>query len=47
MPEPDPDVDYDPDCHWDGTERKHGEPRREKGESYAEGLDLAALKPNS
>ena len=43
LPEPDPDVDYDPDCHWDGTERLPGEPRREKGDSYADGLNLSAL----
>ena len=43
LPEPDPDVDYDLDCHMDGTERLPGEPRREKGKSYAEGLDLSAL----
>lgn len=43
MEEPDPDVDYDPDCHWDGTPLLPGETRREKGDSYADGLDLSAL----
>jgi hypothetical protein len=43
MPEPDPDVDYDPDCHWDGTERVNGEARREKPD-IASGLDLSDLK---
>ena len=40
---PDPDVDYDPDCHWDGTPLLPGETRREKGYSYADALDLAQL----
>jgi hypothetical protein len=44
LPEPDPTVCYDDDCHADGTPILPGEPRREKGESFADGLDLAALK---
>jgi hypothetical protein len=47
LPEPDPDVDYDPDCHWDGTPLLPGETRREKGESFAERLDLATLTPET
>jgi hypothetical protein len=42
QPEPDPTIDYDEDCHWDGTPRLPGEPRREKGEAI-EGLDLGEL----
>ena len=44
LPEPDPTVCYDEDCHWDGTPLLPGETRREKGESFADGLDLSALK---
>lgn len=42
LPEPEPTIDYDPDCHWDGTELLPGEKRREKGEA-AEGFSLAEL----
>lgn len=44
LPEPDPDVDYDDDYHADGTKRIDGEPRREKGESFSDRLDLSALR---
>lgn len=44
LPEPDPDTDYDPDFHADGTERLPGEPRREKGETVSGTLDLSELK---
>ncbi len=46
-PEPDPEVDYDTDYHWDGVERLPGEPRREKREMPSDGLDLATLKENT
>lgn len=42
VPEPDPTIDSDPDCHWDGTERLPGEKRTEKGETDGT-LDLATL----
>jgi hypothetical protein len=43
LPEADPEVDYDPDYHWDGTPRQPGEERREKPD-IAGGLDLKALR---